>query len=78
MASTDSDLDSRTPHFGLRDFLFYLVPGGVTLAAVLAFSMETWRDEFTNLGVGAALVGLLGAYFLGQLVYPVTYLLRPR
>jgi hypothetical protein len=70
------ELDSRTPQFGLRDFLFYLVPGGITLAAACVAGGVRLTDVKEWGSVGESIVGLLFAYFLGQVMYPVTYPLR--
>ncbi|GEM_PF-5536044 len=71
-----SELESRTPHFGLRDFLFYLVPGGVTLLAAAVVAGVTPADVRDWGGVGGSIVGLFVAYSLGQVLYPLTYVFR--
>lgn len=69
-------IESKTPHFGLRDFLFYLVPGGVTLAAfLLVFGSSFIKvEQFGK--VSTSIFAILAAYFLGQVMYGATYILR--
>lgn len=73
MANTS---EYRTPQFGLRDFLFYLVPGGIVLVSILVFFgiEDTKVHEFGELS--KSLFTILLAYFLGQVIYPITYPLR--
>jgi len=58
--------ESRTPHFGLRDFLFYLVPGFVVLSALalLAGIDRQTLADFSSLG--ASITAIILAYVLGQ------------
>ena len=69
--------ESRTPHFGLRDFLFYVVPGGVVLLDVLLIFNEVPTLAKDRVGqIVATTCGVLLAYVLGQIAYSATYLLR--
>lgn len=65
-----------SPHLGLRDFLFYLVPGAiVVLAAILALQVggdvaEKWDS------LGGSLAAVLISYAIGHAVYPIAYPIR--
>lgn len=69
-------IESKTPHFGLRDFLFYFVPGGVVFLSILLFAgvQPEQIDRFD--GVVVSLASMFVSYLLGQIVYPATYRLR--
>ena len=71
-----AELESRTPHFGLRDFLFYLIPGGVVLMGIILM-IQISEEHLKCLGdIGGAIIGLFLAYTLGQIIYPLTNILR--
>jgi hypothetical protein len=73
----ESEYHGRTPNFGLRDFLFYLIPGGVILASlvILVYPEPDILENWT--GLNAAIAGILLAYFFGQATYPLVYIIRP-
>lgn len=63
-------------NLGLRDILSYLIPGGVVLTGMtglLGITPDAMKEWGTLWG---SIVGLFAAYFLGQMIYPVTYPLR--
>lgn len=66
----------KTTYFGLRDFLFYLVPGSVVLLAILFFA----GFDFSTIGdygnLTTSVFGIIFAYCLGHVIYPLTYLVR--
>ena len=61
---------------GLRDFLFYVLPGAVLLLGLLALTGVGPHDLKSYLGVTSSIFGVLGAYLLGQFAYPLSYLAR--
>ena len=69
-------LEGKTSDIGLRDFLFYLVPGAMVLASVLLFAgtepaqLQKWS------GLGGSFAAVIVAYVLGQMVYPLSYIPR--
>ncbi len=69
-------MEVRSPHLGLRDFLFYLVPGSIVLMSVLGASgvSATSVGEWGNLG--GSLLGVLVSYAVGQAIYPLVYPIR--
>jgi hypothetical protein len=71
-----TEIESQTPHFGLRDFLQYFLPGGVVLAAAgIATGVRiTQLAEWGN--IGFSLLAILVSYLLGHAVYPLNYPLR--
>ena len=68
--------ESRTPHFGLRDFLFYLVPGFLILLTLALFADidEATLSKFAT--IGGSVAAILIAYVIGQINYGCTYPLR--
>lgn len=73
MSDETSEAVSRV---GFREFLFYIVPGSVIVAAIALLRDLTVADVAPFLNVAGAVAGLLGAYFLGQVNYTVSTLLR--
>ena len=71
-----NDFETRTAHFELRDFLFYLVPGGVVLLALLVLCEFDLGRIIGFDGIVLSLVAVFLAYFSGQVVYPLSYPLR--
>ena len=71
-----SALESKTPHFGLRDFLFYLVPGvPIFLAIIIHLAIDV--TSITKFGgLASSIIAILAAYILGQISYGFTYPLR--
>lgn len=61
---------------GLRDFLFYVLPGSVLLLGLFAFLGIHTRSFLDDLGVASSLAGLLLSYLLGQCAYPAAYVVR--
>lgn len=68
--------ESKTPHFGLRDFLFYLLPGSIIFISFIYLfqSEDLFFDKTINLG--SSIMILLFSYFIGQVNYGFTYYLR--
>jgi hypothetical protein len=57
--------------------LLLFVPGTIVLLSVLVFEQPS-PDKVTQYGsLGTSLLGVVIAYFLGHVVYPVNLLLRP-
>lgn len=71
-----SESDSKVPHFNFRDFLIYVIPGAVLLAALLLLAGVTKQDVKDSSGIAESLLGLLAAYLLGHAAYGPTYPLR--
>lgn len=69
-------VETSVAQVGLRDFLFYVLPGAVLLFGLLAWKGTTAADLKDYLGVGPSLAGILIAYALGQCAYAVAYPLR--
>lgn len=69
-------LNSKTPYFAVRDFLFYLVPGAVFLCGLflLAGSSSEIMQGYGDITISIA--GIILAYFLGQVAYVATYPLK--
>ena len=68
--------ETKAPNFELRDFLFYVVPGAVVLAAVV-LSSGINREAVSSYSEAAlAGVAVLSAYVLGHIAYGFTYPLR--
>lgn len=67
-----------TPYFGLRDFLFYLIPGLTTFLSFLLIFTNITLDEFNKYGtIASSILALLISYILGHFIYPLNYILRP-
>ena len=71
----ESEYRGRAPSFELRDFLFYLIPGAAILSSLLAI-VRPEPSLVKDLGFSGALAAIFLSYFFGQIVYPLTYLLR--
>ncbi len=69
-------VESKTPYFGLRDFLFYLVPGAILLLAILispVIKLESYIESKNGLLI---VISILVSYYLGHVIYPLNYLIR--
>ncbi len=71
-----SKFQSGLPHFGLRDFFFYLLPGAVALGSLeLVFKLKT--AVAPGLGsIEASAIAVIFAYYLGHVIYPLAYIPR--
>lgn len=70
--------ESTTPHFGLRDFLIFFVPGGVLLAGLLLLagvSLVALKTHGFD-GIATSIAGIIAAFYLGHISYGTTFLLR--
>jgi len=68
--------ETNLTHFGLRDFLFYVVPGAMILAAIIlssGFDLETISGH-SEVALFAAAV--LAAYVLGHIAWGISYPVR--
>ena len=57
-------VESKTPYFGLRDFLFYLVPGAILLLAILispVIKLESYIESENGLLI---VISILVSYFI--------------
>lgn len=72
----ESDSGTQVPHFNFRDFLLYVVPGGVGLASILLLNGVTREDLKAAGGIAESLLAVLAAYLLGHLAYGLTYPVR--
>lgn len=72
----DGNFETSVSQVGLRDFLFYVLPGGILLIALFAWKGTTGKDLEDYLGLGPSLAGILVAYALGQCAYVISYLIR--
>jgi hypothetical protein len=68
--------ESKTPYFGLRDFLFYLVPGAIVLLGALIFwgTLPNWISSSSSFAPLA--ISVLISYYLGHAIYPLNYPIR--
>ncbi len=71
-----TEIETSVAQVGLRDFLFYVVPGAVVLAGILALEGVGARDLQPYLGVSSSIAAILASYILGQCTYPVAYIFR--
>jgi len=69
-------VETSVVQVGLRDFLFYVVPGATILLGALGFKGVTFVDLPTNLDLVLSALALFGAYFLGQCTYAFSYPVR--
>jgi hypothetical protein len=69
-------IETTVAQVGLRDFLFYVVPGAVVLAGLFAFQGVTAGDAQPYLSISSSIAGILASYVLGQCAYPVAYPIR--
>lgn len=70
------NVESSIAQVGLRDLLFYVLPGSVLLFGIGALVGVHPEDIEPYAGLTASLVGLLAAYALGQIAYPLAYPIR--
>jgi hypothetical protein len=71
-----ADVEASVAQIGLRDFLFYVVPGAVFLAGFSALVGVSARDLQPYLGISVSLAGILLSYIVGQCAYPLSYVIR--
>jgi|SRR6185295_3003197 len=71
-----TDIETSVAQVGLRDFLFYVVPGAILLAGVLAQKGIGLPDLQPYLGVSSSIAAILASYILGQCAYPIGYFFR--
>lgn len=70
------NVESSIAQVGLRDLLFYVLPGSVLLFGIGALAGVHPEDIEPYAGLTASLAGLLAAYALGQFAYPLAYPIR--
>jgi hypothetical protein len=70
------NVESSIAQVGLRDLLFYVLPGSVLLVGFAALVGVDPENLEPYAGLAASLVVLLVAYALGQLAYPLAYPIR--
>lgn len=70
------NVESSIAQVGLRDLLFYVLPGSVLLFGFAALVGVYPEELEPYAGVAASLAVLLVAYALGQLAYPLAYPIR--
>jgi hypothetical protein len=70
------EIQAGASQLGLRDFLFYLVPGSLFLGSAVLLSHVNLAQVRDLSGFGASILGVLLAYFAGQVCYGLTYPLR--
>jgi hypothetical protein len=71
-----AEVETSVAQVGLRDFLFYVIPGTVILAGILAFEGVDGKDLQAYSGFSSSIAGILLSYALGQCAYPLAYLVR--
>jgi len=76
MKENAGEVETSVAQVGLRDFLFYVVPGAVLLIGILAFLGVVARDLQPYLDISSSIAGILISYLLGQFAYPAAYLFR--
>ena len=69
-------METSVAQVGLRDLLFYVLPGAVLLIAVCGLTGTAPEDILKYGGIAPSIAGLLSAYTLGQCAYPLSYLTR--
>jgi hypothetical protein len=73
MANT---VETSVAQVGLRDFLFYVLPGSVWLTGIFALTGVRAVDVQPYMGLSSSLAAVLAAYVLGQCAYPLSYVFR--
>ena len=73
---SDDSVQTSFVQVGLRDFLFYVLPGFVTLLGCLGWNGVVFQDLKTLGDVSSSVITLLLSYCLGQLIYAYSYPVR--
>jgi len=71
-----TDIETSVVQIGLRDFLFYVVPGALLLTGILTFSGVGVSDMQPYLGLTSSVAAIMVSYILGQCSYPIVYVFR--
>jgi hypothetical protein len=71
-----TNIETSVAQVGLRDFLFYVLPGAILLLGLLALAGAGPADLKPDLDVTSSIAGVLVAYILGQCAYPLSYVVR--
>jgi hypothetical protein len=70
------NVETSVVQVGLRDFLFYVVPGATVLLGALGFQGVTLADLPENQDLILSTIALFAAYILGQCTYALSYPVR--
>jgi hypothetical protein len=71
-----AEIETSVAQVGLRDFLFYVVPGTVLLTGLFALEGVSASDLEPYLDISSSIAAILAAYILGQCAYPLSYAVR--
>ena len=69
-------VESSVAQVGIRDFLFYVLPGFVLLIGIFAWAGISLKDVQASGDISSSVVAILLSYCLGQFIYAYSYPIR--